>query len=155
MPKDKEYKDYITNKIMAVFSACMIGLIGLMNLRHVLQKTPYWSYGLTAIKVLLAVGVVLVVLSLLLFLKQRKNAPAATKVFTGKSLLIGSVVFTLMMAIIQLDPDRGIELFYIVLPAIAIYYLIYHSYQAEFFVIAADCGLGALALYATRKSAAH
>ena len=45
-----------------------------------------------------------------------------------------------------------IKLCYGVLPALAIYYLIYHSYQPEFFMVATDVGVGAALLIGIRLS---
>ena len=36
---------------------------------------------------------------------------------------------------------QPIKILYVVLPVLAVYYLVYHSYAPEFFVIAADCGM--------------
>lgn len=155
---DPRRSDYITNKVLLVFSGCLLGVFGLMFLNNVLCYSVHWEAGLLAIQVLRIVGVVLAVAGAVVMLVQRKrSASLAYRVFKGSTLLILGLALAVIFSVVAWNPGSGIKLMYVALPAFAFAYLIYHSYQPEFFLIAMDCALaaGAVGLGQTTFGAAY
>src|SRR5699024_8865783 len=131
---DPRRSDYITNKVLLVFSGCLLGVFGLMFLNNVLGYSVHWEAGLLAIQVLRIVGVVLAVAGAVVMLVQRKrSASLAYRVFKGSTLLILGLALAVIFSVVAWNPGSGIKLMYVALPAFAFAYLIYHSYQPEFF----------------------
>lgn len=150
--KNTKEQDYVTNKILAVFSLCLFGVMALWYINNLLFHGPRFMLGLQILDVSRWVGVALVVLSVILLMFDRKHERGAYRLLSGQNLLVVSVLFTVVVILVDMDPLRMIKLFYGVLPALAIYYLIYHSYQPEFFLVATDCGVAAALLLGVRLS---
>ena len=85
-------EEYTTNKVLTVFSVCLLGVLVLMILQRLLNYGSTFMIGLIVTRILLAIGI----------------AP--------------------------------IKALYVILPVLAVFYLVYHSYSTEFFVITVDCG---------------
>jgi len=146
--KNAQEQDYVTNKILAVFSLCLFGVMGLWYVNTLLRSN--FMLGLRILSVSRWVGVALVVISLVLMVSDQKKGRSPLRLFAGRNLLVASVIFTLLAILVDQEPVRMIKLCYGLLPAIAIYYLIYHSYQPEFFTVATDVGVGAALLIGIR-----
>lgn len=148
----KAEQDRITNRILAVFSLCLVGVMALWWVYNLLSNTPHYMLALRIISGARWVGVAAAAGSLALLLSDQKSGRNPGRLLSGRNLLVVSVVFTVMAVCVHLDPVRAVRVFYAILPALAIYYLIYHSYQPEFFIITGDCGVAALLLLLVRLS---
>lgn len=147
--KNTQEQDYITNKILTVFSLCLFGLMGLWYVNTLLRSNNF-MIGLRIFSVGRWVGVALVIVSILLMLDDQKKGRSANRLLAGRNILVVSVIFTVLMILLNQDPVRMIKLCYGLLPAIAIYYLIYHSYQPEFFMVTTDVVIGGALLVGIR-----
>lgn len=146
---DTRKSDYITNKVLLVFSGCLLGVLGLMFLNNVLSYSVHWAIGLQAVQVLRVVGVVLAAAGVVVMLREHKRGfDLSYRVFKGSTLLVFGLALIVIFSIVSWNTTSGIKFLYVALPAFAFAYLIYHSYQPEFFIIALDCaaGAGAVAL---------
>lgn len=150
--KNTQEQDYITNKIMVVFSLCLFGVMALWYVNNLLFHSSRYMLGLQILDVARWGGAALVALSIVLLVMERKHEPQPYKLLTGRNLLIVSVLFTVMVVLVDMDPLRMIKLFYGILPALAVYYLVYHSYQPEFFLVTTDVGVAAALLVGVRLS---
>ena len=140
--KNTQEQDYVTNKILAVFSLCLFGVMGLWYVNSLLRSNNF-LIGLRIFSVMRWIGLALVIGSAAVMMMDQKNGRSSKRLFAGRNLLVASVLFTLLAFLLDRDPVRMIKLCYGLLPALAIYYLIYHSYQPEFFTVATDVGIGA------------
>lgn len=135
-------EEYTTNKVLTVFSVCLLGVLVLMVLQRLLNYVSTWSAGRTLTLVLLGVGVGGAVFSLYLFAKERSGKRSVDKrIVRGRNVLIVSVILAACMWIIYEYGAFPIKGMYVILPVLAVYYLVYHSYSPEFFLIALDCGV--------------
>ena len=53
-------EEYTTNKVLAVFSVCLLGVLVLMILERLLGYSNTWKTGVLVTRVLLGVGITLV-----------------------------------------------------------------------------------------------
>ena len=131
MPQKRE--DYITNKVLAVFSVCLAGVLVLMGLRKLIDFGTTYLLGMTVLRVLMGVAALGAIGSILLMLHEKKKGrDLSCRILTGRNLLI---LFAAALVIFALIHHYGLpifKVFYGLLPALAVYYLIYHSYQPEF-----------------------
>ncbi|MCI8855872.1 MAG: hypothetical protein HFH26_04900 [Clostridiaceae bacterium] len=149
--KNTQEQDYVTNKILAVFSLCLFGVMGLWYVNSLLRSNNF-LIGLRIFSVMRWIGLALVIGSAAVMMMDQKNGRSSKRLFAGRNLLVASVLFTLLAFLLDRDPVRMIKLCYGLLPALAIYYLIYHSYQPEFFTVATDVGIGAALLIGIRMA---
>ena len=93
------------------------------------------------IVLLLAIGIIGVVGGLVMLGMERTGRRnGSRRIICGRNLLIASVVMTVCMSAISYIGIAPIKALYVILPVLAVFYLVYHSYSTEFFVITVDCG---------------
>ena len=151
-PISKE--EYTTNKVLTVFSVCLLGVLVLMMLQRLLDYPSTWATGMLAVKVLMGIGAIGVICAVILLgLELSGKRDASRRIICGRNVLIVSLVLVLCMwAINYLGTAQPIKLLYVLLPVLAVYYLVYHSYAPEFFVIAADCGVAIGLIWLVRRA---
>ena len=130
-------EEYTTNKVLTVFSVCLLGVLVLMILQRLLNYGSTFMIGLIVTRILLAIGIIGVVGGLVM-LGMERTGPR--RIICGRNLLIASVVMTVCMSAISYIGIAPIKALYVILPVLAVFYLVYHSYSTEFFVITVDCG---------------
>lgn len=141
-------KDYITNKVLVVFSVCLLGVLALMFLNNILANTTHVMAGLRVLSAGKYVGLVIALIgAALIFRERKKNIDVSYKLLRGRTLVIFGIVLFVMFLLLYRYADSAFKACYILLPAFAFYYLVFHSYQPEFVVIATDCGVGAILAY--------
>lgn len=147
--------EYVTNKVLSVFTVCLLGVLLLMVLQRLMGYGNTWAVGALLCKVLIGVGALGVLWSLWLFAKERSGKrQSARRIVCGRNVLIVSVVSVLILSVINYLGVAPIKAFYVILPALAVYYLIFHSYAPEFFLISVDCGLAAALIMVIRRAQA-
>lgn len=134
-------EEYTTNKVLTVFSVCLLGVLVLMILQRLLNYGNTFMIGLIVTKILLAIGIIGVIGGLVMLGMERSGRRnSARRIVCGRNLLIASVVMTLCMSAIRYVGTAPIKALYVILPVLAVFYLVYHSYSTEFFVITVDSG---------------
>ena len=129
-------EEYTTNKVLTVFSVCLLGVLVLMILQRLLNYGSTFMIGLIVTKILLAIGIIGVVGGLVMLGMERTGRRnGSRRIICGRNLLIASVVMTVCMSAISYIGIAPIKALYVILPVLAVFYLVYHSYSTEFFVI--------------------
>ena len=119
-----------------MFSVCLLGVLVLMILQRLLNYGSTFMIGLIVTRILLAIGIIGVVGGLVMLGMERTGRRnGSRRIICGRNLLIASVVMT--VSYIGIAPIKAL---YVILPVLAVFYLVYHSYSTEFFVITVDCG---------------
>lgn len=141
-------QEYTTNKVLAVFASCLVGVIILMLLQRLLDYGNTFRIGLYVCQALIVVAAIVVIWGAVLFFQEKNGKRSAeNRIICGRNVLFVGIVSVLMLTAINYFGSSYImKPFYVLLPALAIYYLIFHSYPREFFWMATDCGI-ALAAY--------
>lgn len=135
-------EEYTTNKVLTVFSVCLLGVLVLMIVQRLLDYTNTWSTGMLMVKVLLGIGIAGVIWGIVLFaLELSGRRSSVRRIICGRNVLVASIIMVLCMWAINYLGTQPIKLLYVLLPVLAVYYLVYHSYAPEFFMIAADSGI--------------
>ena len=151
MPQKKE--DYITNKVLAVFTVCLGGVLILMGLKKLIDFGTTFLIGMMVVRILMGVAALGVLVGIFLAVREKKNGVDNTyRILTGRNIII---VFAASFVILALVHHYGFpifKVFYGLLPVLAVYYLIYHSYQPEFCVMSVDCGVAIAMLLIVRRA---
>ncbi len=146
-------KDFITNKVLMVFTLCLFGIFGLIFLYRLISHGNTYGVGHTVVQVVLWIGVALLLAGVGKTIREhQQHADVQYSIWRGRNISIVAAVVVVCMLVIQRFGPTSIKLFYIILPALAIYYLIYHSYLREFFIISLDCGVAAVLLSFARRA---
>ncbi len=146
-------KDFITNKVLMVFTLCLFGIFGLIFLYRLISHGNTYGLGHMVVQVVLWIGGALLLVGVLKTLREhQQHTDVQYMMLRGRNVSIVAAVVVACMLVIQRFGPTSIKLFYIILPALAIYYLIYHSYLREFFIISLDCGVAAILLSFARRA---
>lgn len=113
-----------------------------MVVQRLLDYTNTWSTGMLMVRVLLGIGIAGIIWGVVLLARELMGKrDGSYRIICGRNVLIASIVMAASMAVIGYLGTGPIKGLYVILPALAVYYLIYHSYAPEFFLIAADAGV--------------
>ncbi len=135
-------EEYTTNKVLTVFSVCLLGVLVLMVVERLLDYVSTWAAGMVLVRVLIGVGAAGVLWAVWLLTREASGKrTAARRIICGRNVMIVSVMTVLCMSVIHYIGTQPIKMLYVILPVLAVYYLVYHSYAPEFFLIALDAGL--------------
>lgn len=146
-------EEYTTNKVLTVFSVCLLGVLVLMILQRLLDYANTWRVGMIMQKCLLVLGAAGVIWGVVLFWREKTGKRAAARrILCSRNVLIASVILVIAMSVIGLYGSAPIKVLYVILPVLAVYYLIYHSYAPEFFVIAVNCGFALGLVWVVRQA---
>lgn len=150
---NKKEEEYVTNKVLIVFSLCLSGVLILMGIKNLVNYGSTYSMGIMLIKVLLAISFIGVVCGIFMIVREKKkNINTNMRILTGRNVFIVFLVSFIMFVLVNRYVFLVFKLFYIILPVLAVYYLIYHSYQAEFTVIAFDGGFAISMLFVAKRA---
>ena len=146
-------EEYITNKVLAVFSVCLLGVLVLMILERLLGYSNTWKTGVLVTRVLLGVGIVGAAASIIMLGQEHAGKRSSVRrIVCGRNMLIASIVAIVFLTAINYYGTMPIKAMYVVLPVLAVYYLVYHSYAPEFFLIAVDTGVGVAAMLVIHRA---
>ena len=100
MPQKKE-EEYITNKVLIVFSLCLGGVLLLMGVKNLVSNGVSYLAGITLIKVLIGISILGVITGLFMIIREIKNhINTSMKIITGRNVLltfaISLVIFVLI-----------------------------------------------------------
>lgn len=91
-------EEYTTNKVLTVFSVCLLGVLVLMILQRLLNYGSTFMIGLIVTKILLAIGIIGVVGGLVMLGMERTGRRnGSRRIICGRNLLIASVAFSVIL----------------------------------------------------------
>lgn len=152
MPQKKE-EEYITNKVLVVFSLCLFGVLILMGVKNLVSHGNSYLTGMMVVRVLIGVSVLGMILGLFMFIREKKNHLSTyMRIVTGRNVFLVFAISFIIFTLIYYYLFPIFTIFYVVLPVLAVYYLVYHSYQREFFIIAFDGGMAVAMLFVVRRA---
>lgn len=146
-------EEYTTNKVLAVFSVCLLGVLVLMILERLLGYSNTWKTGVLVTRVLLGVGIVGAAAGIIMLGQEHAGKRSSVRrIVCGRNMLIASIVAIVFLTAINYYGTMPIKAMYVVLPVLAVYYLVYHSYAPEFFLIAVDTGVSVAAMLVIHRA---
>lgn len=137
----------ITNRVMLVFVTVAVALWGFSRLVSGMNYvSSYWT-ARTAAWVVLGVFVAGLAASLLWAWKNRGKANAEYKVLTPELLAGFCAAGVLGAWLILRNFAVAMQMLYVLLPVLAVLYLVYYTFQREFFLLCAASTLSMLAIW--------
>jgi len=145
--------DFVTNKILLVFSISLIGVLALMMIYKLLLDPPCaiaTVYSLQILSFLSLIGFSFGVYRWITETKKQINV--SRKLVKGKSITVFfGILFCCCVFIVSANPVAAVRTLYIVIPGFAVFYLIRAIYIREFFILSEICAAGALVLWGSSK----
>jgi len=146
-------EEYTTNKVLAVFSLCLLGVLILMILQRLMSYGSSWRTAMILTGVLFGLGIVGIIVGIYLLTQERAGKRSAeNRLLCGQNISLVGCVLAISMAIVYKLGTMPIKGMYVALPVMAIYYLIYHSYSSEFFTMALDTGIALALMWLTQRA---
>ena len=151
-PKDAAMyrkKDYVTNKLLLVFTLAFALLLLLMNVGRMMKSTATFMTAYTVVKIVAVAAVVLVAAGIVMIITEHsKKKDMSYRLFSGKNVTVAALFVAICAIALSLVFSQSmLMLLYIFVPAVVVLYIIYYSYQREFFLIALSCIIGGIGIW--------
>lgn len=151
-PKDAasfKQRDYVTNKLLLVFTLAFALLILLMNVGRMMKSTTTFIAAMTTVRVVAIVAIALVALGIVMMIVERvKKKDTKYKLLAGKNITFGALFVAICASALSLVFSQSmLMLLYIFVPAVVVLYIVYYSYQREFFMIALASIIGGIGIW--------
>jgi len=142
-------KDYVTNKLLLVFTLAFALLILLMNIGRMMKSTTTFITAMTTVRVISIAAIAATILGIvMIFVEHSKKIDTSYKLLSGKNITIGALfVAVCTIALSLVFSQSMLMLLYIFVAAVVVLYIIYYSYQREFFMIASSCIIGGIGIW--------
>ena len=143
--------DYVTNKILIVFTLAFLSMLALMILQRYIGHPEYQGSVVLALYSLAACGgaafLFFSVRTVIVYTQGKKLRGGFFNSLSGAAL---SLIFGAACLLSAAAGYEGVQLLFIALPVFAVLYLVFYIYQREFFFIALFIAYGAAALWLLR-----
>lgn len=141
--------DYVTNKLLLVFTLAFALLMLLMNISRMMKNTSSYLSAYTLVRVVAVVaGVATLGGIIMMIVEHAKKRDVTYKLFSGKNVTVGALFVTVCTAALSAVFSQSmLMLLYIFVPAVVVLYIIYYSYQREFFMIVLSCAIGGIGIW--------
>ncbi len=141
--------DYVTNKLLLVFTIAFAVLLLLMNVGRMMKSTTTFltAHLMTKIVAVCALALVVVGVVMMIVAAVRKM-DVKYVLLSGKNIASAALFIAICAGALALVFNRStLTLLYIFIPAVVILYIIYYSYPREFFMVALSAGIGAAGIW--------
>lgn len=145
--------DYVTNKLLLVFTLAFALILLLMNISRMMKSTATYLAAITLTKVSAIVAGAAVVLGIvMMIIEHSKKTDTSLKLFSGKNITIGALFVAIcLFPLTQVFRAETLTLLYIFVPSVIVLYIIYYSYPREFFMITLACIVGGIGIWLLRS----
>ena len=150
--------DYTINKILAVI---MLAFVAMLSVIFFDKNVSYGLNVLFIYRILLPTlcaifGLGIIGGCVLAYLRRNESDRESTRILSGKNIaVISALFFIASVYLLKDDFARSIKVLYILIPALALFYIIYHIYQREFFIHSVVCAVSAASLYLLKNATAQ
>lgn len=141
--------DYITNKLLLVFTLAFAMILFLMNMSRMMKSNTTWVLAENITKGVFWAGIVLIVGGIVMAVLEHKCGRDTKYVlFTGKNIArAGGFIAVCTGALSLVFSPAMLNLLYIFIPALVVLYIIFYSYPREFFMIALASAVAGVAIW--------
>lgn len=142
-------QDYVVNKLLCVFTIAFLLVLGLMNVSRMMSRADSFVAMFRAMPYLVVAFGVLTVLSIVWAVVEKvKAVDTSYRLITGKHFAYIFAFCTLCAALLAFSFNKDMLTFlYVLIPVVAVLYIVFYSYPRDFFLIAVSACLGAIAVW--------
>ncbi|MBQ3054688.1 MAG: hypothetical protein IJC88_01135 [Oscillospiraceae bacterium] len=142
-------QDYVVNKILCVFTLAFLLILGLVSVSRMMSRATSFVGAFKAMPYLTA-GFALLTVACVVWaiIAKVKGVDTSYRLITGKHLAFVFGFAALCAFLLWQVFTKGMLTFlYVMIPAVAVLYIIFYTYPRDFFAVAATSGIGALAVW--------
>ena len=135
------------NKLLSVFTLAFLLILGLVFINRLMSRAPSFVSAFKAMPWIAAgFGVLTVVCAVLALVKKSKDE---YKLFTAKNFAFVFGFTALCATLLACAFTKNTLTFlYVLIPSVAVLYIIFYTYPRDYFTVAAVSGIGAIAVWA-------
>ncbi len=148
--KTASENDFMTNKIVFVFSLALIGVLALMGVYRLISDTSTADITVLVLKILGAFSLACTVIAVPLGFADKKKGDdeESNRFLSSQNIAIFFIILSFCCFFISFsDSHAAIRTLYIIIPAFAILYLIKSVFMRDFFTVSLICSIGSLLLW--------
>lgn len=149
-PEVTRQKDYITNKLLSVFTLAFIMIFVLMFIgRRMRRADMYYTMFFKGMGVMAAIFAVLMIAGIIFaIVAKKKGINMEYRLFSGKNIAAVSGFIAVCFGALAVSyNEETLALLYVAVAAATVLYIVYHSYVREYFITAATGGIGAIGVW--------
>ncbi len=149
-PDINKQKDFVTNKLLSVFTLAFIMVFALMFIgRRMRRADVYYTAFFKAMSVVAIIFAVLMIAGIVYaIIAKKKGIDTRYKLFSGVNIAVVSGFIALIFTALSASyTTETLKLMYVVIAAVTLLYIIFHSYPREYFTVAASAGIGAVGVW--------
>ena len=142
-------RDYVTNKLLLVFTLAFALLLLFTNIGRMMKSTVSFMTAWNIAKIASGVSVAAVIAGIsMLIVEKAKGIDTKFKLFSGKNItVVGAVIAICSIALSLVFSSSMLMLLYVFIPALVVLYIVYYSYPRDFFMIALSAILSGAAIW--------
>ena len=144
---ENRQKDYVTNKLLIVFTLAFIVILALMFIgRRMRSADIYYTAVFHSMAVVAWVFVGLMALGIIYAIVcKARGKDMRYHLLSGVNIAVvcGFLALCFGALAVAYTPET-LNLLYVVIPAVTILYILYYSFPRDYFVIAATAGVGSI-----------
>ncbi len=142
-------KDYVTNKLLLVFTLAFALLLLFMNIGRMMKSTATYMTAWNIAKIASGISCALVLAGIVMLIVEKvKGLDTKYKLLSGKNITVAAAIIALCSTALSLVFSSSmLMLLYVFVPAIVVLYIVYYSYQRDFFMIALSSILSGAAIW--------
>lgn len=144
-------QDYVTNKLLSVFTVAFVLIIGIMYYSRMMHRIDTMVSAMESVKivsiVLLALTVVAAVVAII---EKIRGKVQKYKLLTAKHIAFVLGFATLCFGALALAfAENTVNFLYVVIPTVTVLFIVYHTYPRDFFAISLISAFGAIGVWLT------
>ncbi len=142
-------KDYVTNKLLLVFTLAFALLLFFTNISRMMKSTTSYLTAWNITKITSGVFIALFVVGIIMLIVERaKGIDTKYRLLSGKNISIASAIIAVVStALAIVFSSTTLTLIYVFIPALVVLYIVYYSYQREFFMVALSSILSGVGIW--------
>jgi len=147
--QDTRAQDYVVNKLLCVFTLAFLLILGLVFVSRLMSRATSFVGAFKSMPYIAAgFGVLTVACAVWGIISKVKGVDTSYRLVTGKHLAFVFGFAALCALLLALVFTKGMLTFlYVMIPAVAVLYIVFYTYPRDFFAVAATSGIGALAVW--------
>lgn len=142
-------KDYLTNKLLMVFTIAFIMILGLMIVGRMMRRVDTFLLAWNATKVIAATFAVLALVGVgIAIYSKKRGINTQYSLFSGINIAVVSAFIAVCSGGLSLVFDPSfLPVLYVFIPAVAVTYIVFHSYQREYLAVWSISAFGAIGIW--------
>lgn len=143
-------QDYVTNKLLSVFTIAFVLIIALMSVSRMMRQIDTYMIAFRGVGILAWALLALTALfaGVAIYGKVNGRTNEKYRLLTAGNIACVLGFATICFGLLALAfNDSMLRILYVLVPSVTVLYIIFHTYPSDFFALSAVCGFGAIGLW--------